>query len=303
MIKIFVVIGIVGGLAVAYLTTMGVGSISQLPPSESLLTDFRAKGFVPKEVNLAFDETAEDEHVFSVPAMDEMMLEAARKNMGDMKGMDMGDDGSMDMTNDDGTKMDMSGNSTMKMADSDSGSMDMENADGTTMNMAGADSTMTNDDGTKMDMGGSDGGTMKMASADTPMDMGEGGILVTEDGAFDREISLEMSEWTFDKMRIDVKVGERIKFSIKNSGQIPHEFMFMDMALMQAVTYRATRADWNLVEHEALYERSLILPGGDFSFVLTVQTAGTWMFMCMLPYHMEMGMMGQMATEGKAMDM
>jgi uncharacterized cupredoxin-like copper-binding protein len=133
--------------------------------------------------------------------------------------------------------------------------------------------------------------------------MGKGGLLVTDDGAFDREISLEMSEWKFSKMRIDVKVGEKIKFTIKNSGQIPHEFMFMDMPLMQAVTYRSTRADWNLVEHEALYERSLVLPGGEFTFVLNVEKAGTWMFMCMLPYHMEMGMMGQMSTPGSSMDM
>ena len=72
---------------------------------------------------------------------------------------------------------------------------------------------------------------------------------------------------------------------------------------MQAVQYRSTRADWNLFEHEALFEQALVLPGGEFSFVLEVTQAGSWMFMCMLPYHMEMGMMGQMATEGMAMQM
>ncbi|NOX40456.1 MAG: multicopper oxidase domain-containing protein [Alphaproteobacteria bacterium] len=275
MIRIFVLIGIVGGLAVAYLTTFGVGKISQLPPSESLLTNFRAEGFVPKEINLGFDESAEEAKTFSVPAMDAVMLAAARKNMGSMKGMDMGG------------------------ADSST----MENADGTTMDMATADSTMKNADGTTMDMSGSTAPAMNTADANTQMDMGKGGLLVTDGGAFDREISLEMSEWKFSKMRIDVKVGEKIKFTVKNSGQIPHEFMFMDMPLMQAVTYRATRADWNLVEHEALYERSLVLPGGDFTFVLNVEKAGTWMFMCMLPYHMEMGMMGQMSTPGNATDM
>ncbi|MFV2002021.1 MAG: multicopper oxidase domain-containing protein, partial [Paracoccaceae bacterium] len=84
---------------------------------------------------------------------------------------------------------------------------------------------------------------------------------------------------------------------------IPHEFMFMSPPLMAAVSYRTTRADWSLFEHESLFEQALVLPGGEFSFVLEVQQNGAWMFMCMLPYHMQMGMMGQMATEGMAMDM
>jgi len=139
--------------------------------------------------------------------------------------------------------------------------------------------------------------------AEGGMDMGEGGLLVTEDGDYDREIVLTMSEWKFSDMKIDVKPGERIRFTVKNGGQIPHEFMFMSPPLMNAVNYRAHRADWSLFEHEALYEKALVLPGGEFSFVLKVTQPGSWMFMCMLPYHMEMGMMGQMATEGMAMDM
>ena len=177
------------------------------------------------------------------------------------------------------------------------------------MNMADSGS-----DAAPMDMNATDNGTMNMAdsgSGAAPMDMSasngammsEGGILVAEDGAYDREITLTMAEWKFSEMSIDVKPGERIKFTVKNGGQIPHEFMFMNMPLMQAVNYRATRADWNLYEHEALFEQALVLPGGEFTFVLQVTQPGSWMFMCMLPYHMQMGMMGQMATEGMAMDM
>ena len=77
----------------------------------------------------------------------------------------------------------------------------------------------------------------------------------------------------------------------------------MGMAQMQGVNYRARRADWNLLEHEALYEKSLMLPGDEITFVAEVVRPGAWMFMCMLPYHMQMGMMGQMATDGMAMNM
>jgi uncharacterized cupredoxin-like copper-binding protein len=283
MIRVFVVVALVGGLIIAYLTTLAVGPIAQLPPSQSLLTDFRAEGYVPASVNLAIDETPEDLGVFTVPEQDAVHLAQAEAAAATMSsGMDMS--GSGDATTDGGTAM--------------------TNADGSAMDMSGSgDATadggtaMTNADGSTMDMSGSGD------AAAMPMPKAEGGLAFAEDGAFDREIVLTMAEWKFSEMAIDVKPGERIKFTVKNGGQIPHEFMFMSPPLMNAVTYRSTRADWNLFEHEALYERALVLPGGEFTFVMEVQEAGSWMFMCMLPYHMQMGMMGQMSTPGMAMDM
>ncbi len=269
MIKVFVSVGMIGGLVIAYLTVFAVGPISQLPPPESLLTGFRAKGFVPTVVNLEEDETAEEAEVFEVPPQDAVMLKQILKNSSSMPGMNMN---SM-------------GEAAMKPAP---GAAKMPNAEGAMeMKADGA-----------MDM-------KKETSTDMPMGdkMAEGGLLVADNGNFDREIKLTMAEWKFSAKQIDVKPGERIKFTVVNDGQIPHEFMFMNMPLMSAVTYRATRADWNLVEHKALFEKALVLPGGDFSFVLKVTQPGTWMFMCMLPFHMQMGMMGQMSTPGMAMDM
>ena len=254
MIRIFVLVGIIGGLAIAYLAVFADGPISQLPPPKSLLAEFRAEGFVPASLNLEENPAVEESGVFQVPAQDEVYLDAALKAAGDMGGMDM------------------------SASQSDSAQMPAATTD-----MA-AGTTMPNANG-------------------KAMDMGKGGLKITDTGSFDREIKLTMSEWNFSDMQIDVKAGERIKFTVNNGGQIPHEFMFMSMPLMSAVTYRQTRADWSLLEHEALYEKSLVLPGGEFSFVLEVTKPGTWMFMCMLPYHMEMGMMGQMSTQGAAMQM
>ena len=168
------------------------------------------------------------------------------------------------------------------------------------MDMAASDGRAS--EGGAMTMGDTQGEAMAMSPSNAAM-MGEGGLLVSEDGPYDREIVLTMSEWTFSDMLIDVKAGERIKFTVRNGGKIPHEFMFMSPPLMNAVNYRIRRADWSLNEHEALFEQALVLPGGEFSFVVQVTQPGSWMFMCMLPYHMEMGMMGQMATEGMAMKM
>ncbi len=257
MIRIFVLVGIIGGLAIAYLAVFADGPISQLPPPKSLLAEFRAEGFVPASVDLEENPAVEESGVFQVPAQDEVELDAALKAAGDM--------GSMDMSANGGAEMPAADSATMPATD------------GATMNTAGANAKT--------------------------MDMGKDGLKISDTGSFDREIKLTMSEWNFSDMQIDVKAGERIKFTVNNGGQIPHEFMFMSMPLMSAVTYRQTRADWSLLEHEALYEKSLVLPGGEFSFVLEVTKPGTWMFMCMLPYHMEMGMMGQMSTQGAAMQM
>ncbi len=253
MIKVFVIVGIVGGLVIAYLATFAVGPISQLPPSESLLTGFRAKGFVPASVNLVQDEAAEKADVFEVPARDAVMLKQLQKNASTMPGMEK--------------------NGTMP--------------------------------GTEKNEGDTAGNMPKNMPKNTPMgeDMAKGGLLVSDEGEFDREIELTMSEWKFSAKKIEVKPGERIKFTITNNGQIPHEFMFMNIPLMSAVTYRATRADWSLVEHKALFEKALVLPQGKFTFVLKVMQPGTWRFMCMLPYHMQMGMMGQMSTPGMAAEM
>ncbi|HGG03973.1 MAG TPA: hypothetical protein ENK28_00800 [Aliiroseovarius sp.] len=176
----------------------------------------------------------------------------------------------------------------------------MDMAEGTTMDMSNG-GTMDMAEGTTMDM--SNGGTMDMAAMEPECEDG-GGLSFCPDGAsVDREIKLSMREWSFDQMEIEVKAGERIRFTVQNDGKVLHEFMFMTMPLMQAVDYRALRADWSLLEHEALFEKSLLLPGQDLSFVVDIQQNGSWMFMCMLPYHMQMGMMGQMATPGMAMEM
>jgi len=331
MLKFFGIVGLAGVTLTTYLVTYGVGPEMQLPPEVSLLEGFREEGAMPESRNLEEDHAAEDSGVFEVPAEDDVYLDAALEAMGDMdmagmdmsgggdmSGMDMSaadaDMGDMDMSGTDSSAMagmdmsgtgeavldmDMDGDGVMDMSSAAMGNMDMTGTNDTAMagmDMSGTDSTdMAATDGAAMD-------GMAMSPSNAAM-MGEGGLLITDDGAFDREIDLTMLEWGYSDMEIDVKMGERIKFTVKNGGEIPHEFMFMTMPLMAAANYRATRADWNLLEHEALFEQALVLPGGEFEFVLQVQQAGSWMFMCMLPYHMQMGMMGQMATEGMSMDM
>ena len=260
-------------------------------------------------MNIAEDDTMnmETDGTMNMAEDGTMNMEAdGAMNMAEDDTMNMETDGTMNMA-EDGT-MNMEADGAMNMAEDDTMNMETE---GDTMAMAEEDADHAED----RDAGEEDGDHAADAGAD-PEHGGEdeeeeerlmagrmAGLIIRNDGAFDREITLSMSEWTFSDLEIDAKAGERIRFTLRNDGTILHEFMFMSMAAMQAVNYRARRADWNLLEHEALYEKSLLLPGQEITFVAQVTKPGAWMFMCMLPYHMQMGMMGQMATEGMAMEM
>jgi len=334
VMRIFLLLGVLLLGGTGYFVVVQTPPTFQDPPRVSEITGLQEEGILPSG---PLSENEEVEHdVFDVPAKDEEMLEEAMANM-DMGGMNM--DG-MDMgamsTGSGELDMDMDGDGVMDMssADMNGGGMDMgegqtDMAEGGAMDMGDGQMDMTEGATLDMDMDGD--GVMDMSSADMNsggMDMGDGqmdmaesegeddeeeaerlmagqmaGLILENDGEFDREIKLSMVEWGFSDLSIDAKPGERIKFTLRNDGTVLHEFMFMTMAAMQAVNYRAKRADWNLLEHEALFEQSLLLPGEEVTFVATVTKPGAWMFMCMLPYHMQMGMMGQMATEGMAMNM
>ena len=74
MIRLFVLIGIVGGGAITYLATYGVGPERQLPPAVSQLVKFEAAGLVPGAN--AMTENEEIEHdIFDLPPEDEAQLE------------------------------------------------------------------------------------------------------------------------------------------------------------------------------------------------------------------------------------
>ena len=125
---------------------------------------------------------------------------------------------------------------------------------------------------------------------------------LTHDIHIDRTATIAMHEWGYDPMSLNVGVGEVVKFVISHEGSTPHEFMLMGELGMEAVNYRLERADWNLLEHEAIFERSLVMPGEVFELVVKIHKPGMYMYMCMFPKHMQFGMMG-MVMAGEMMTM
>jgi Cu/Ag efflux protein CusF len=124
-----------------------------------------------------------------------------------------------------------------------------------------------------------------------------GGLAIT------KTVELTMNEWGYRPNHVMVNPGDVIRLIVRHTGNTPHEFMLMTGPAMNAVDYRLQRADWNLLEHEAIFEKPVVLPGDSFEMLLKVHKPGMWMYMCMFPYHMQLGMMGMLMTEGMSMDM
>ncbi|MDP7151878.1 MAG: multicopper oxidase domain-containing protein [Paracoccaceae bacterium] len=292
VMRFFLITGLILLGGTAYFVVGQQPPTYQAAPMIGEVTILQQEGVLPTG-DLAEDEEVEHS-IFGVPEEDEVQLAAAMANMDMDMDMDMSDGGDMDMGTDGDMNMETDGNMDMGT----DGDMNME-TDGN-MDMAEEEDP---DHAAEAEAEADPHGEADAEEEERLMAGRMAGLIIQDDGAYDREITLSMSEWSFSDLDIDAKVGERIQFTLRNDGTILHEFMFMSMAAMQAVNYRAKRADWNLLEHEALYEKSLLLPGQEITFVAEVTKPGAWMFMCMLPYHMQMGMMGQMATEGMAMEM
>ncbi|MCF6094383.1 plastocyanin/azurin family copper-binding protein [Microaerobacter geothermalis] len=113
----------------------------------------------------------------------------------------------------------------------------------------------------------------------------------------DQTINLSMYEWGFDKSNLNVKNGEVVKFIVTNDGNIPHEWMIMKAETMEEVKTWMENADFLLKEHEALVEAAMMLPGQTFETIFQAEQPGMYMFMCMFPYHMQMGMMGMIMVD------
>ncbi len=252
------------------------------PPSfqaspTSTVADYRAQGLIPKQDEATISD-AVGHDVFEIPETDaaHALEEAAAGAMPGMPGMDDGADKSME---------DPGAGGGEHGAEAGVGGAMPEAPDTTDM-------PATNE-GMKGDM------------AESEEDHGEGqaGLRVLDGMMADmakRTIKIEMREWGFSEPSITVATGEVVRLEVRNTGNVPHEFMLMPPQGMAAVAYRLQRADWNLTEHEAIFERQMVMPGDSFAVVIRADQPGNWMYMCMFPYHMQFGMMGSLATEGAA---
>ncbi|AOW13346.1 hypothetical protein LPB72_09880 [Hydrogenophaga crassostreae] len=111
----------------------------------------------------------------------------------------------------------------------------------------------------------------------------------------DRTIELSMDDsMRFTPSQIPVKAGETIRFFVKNSGKVPHEMVIGSLgelkehaAMMQKMP-GMQHAEANMVT---------LKPGQRGGLVWKFTQAGAVDFACLIPGHMEAGMVGKVNVQ------
>ena len=110
--------------------------------------------------------------------------------------------------------------------------------------------------------------------------------------AVSRTIDVTMDDsMRFTPSRIAVKKGETVRFFVKNTGRLPHEMVIgtRDELEAHAEMMRKTPD----MPHHAEANGTLLAPGQRGGLVWQFDQAGTVDFACLVPGHLEAGMIGQ----------
>ena len=110
-----------------------------------------------------------------------------------------------------------------------------------------------------------------------------------------RTIGVSMSDtMRFTPSEIKVKKGETIRFFIQNEGKLPHEMVIGTMAELK--THAAAMRSMPTMKHA---EPNMITlnPGQRGGIVWQFDKPGTVDFACLVPGHLEAGMVGKVEVE------
>lgn len=112
-----------------------------------------------------------------------------------------------------------------------------------------------------------------------------------------RTIGVDMSDrMRFTPDALTVKRDETIKFVIKNSGKTMHEFVLGTMAELQ--THAEMMKKHPGMAHEEPY-MAHVAPGKTAIVVWQFTSSGDFHFGCLLPGHLEAGMVGNISVAAK----
>jgi uncharacterized cupredoxin-like copper-binding protein len=114
-----------------------------------------------------------------------------------------------------------------------------------------------------------------------------------------RRVEVSMSDaMRFTPSLIEVKLGETIKFIIKNEGQVLHEFVLGTEATL--AQHAALMVKFPNMEHDEPY-MAHVPPGKTGEITWTFNRAGEFDFACLIAGHYQAGMVGRIkvAKAGK----
>jgi len=111
----------------------------------------------------------------------------------------------------------------------------------------------------------------------------------------DRTIPVTMDDsMRFTPAQIQVRAGETVRFFIKNTGQVPHEMVIGSLADLKA--HAAEMRKMPGMQHA---EPNMVTlgPGKVGGLVWQFSQAGVVDFACLIPGHMEAGMVGKVTVD------
>lgn len=115
------------------------------------------------------------------------------------------------------------------------------------------------------------------------------------------QVSRTIEVQAADNMRytpaaITAQHGETIKFVVKNTGRLPHEFVLGDAKSLKA--HAALMRRYPDMEHDDP-NMAKVVPGGTATLIWTFTQPGTVEFACLMPGHYEAGMKGGIEVSAK----
>jgi uncharacterized cupredoxin-like copper-binding protein len=112
-----------------------------------------------------------------------------------------------------------------------------------------------------------------------------------------RTVKIDMSDkLRFAPASVTVKQGETVKFVVKNSGKLMHEMVLGTMQELKE--HGAMMQKHPTMEHDEPY-MAHVAPGKTESMVWQFTKAGEFYFGCLVPGHLEAGMIGQIRVLAK----
>jgi len=130
--------------------------------------------------------------------------------------------------------------------------------------------------------------------------------LAVEEHAFGREgdpkkvtrtVRVGMSDtMRFTPSELTVERGQTVKFVVRNNGKVMHEMVIGTMAELKE--HAAMMQKHPGMEHDEPY-MAHVLPGMTKAIVWQFTKAGEYYFGCLVPGHLEAGMVGQVRVSAK----
>ena len=112
-----------------------------------------------------------------------------------------------------------------------------------------------------------------------------------------RTIAVSMTDMMrFTPDKINVKQGETVQFTIKNTGKVMHEFVIGNKKTLDE--HAALMVKFPNMEHDEPY-MAHVAPGKTGKIVWTFDKAGEFDFACLIAGHYQAGMVGKISVAAK----